>query len=180
MMSINVNAIQLTIKNLQKTQKKVIEKGDSAVRAKTWALWKELLAVSPQFSGDFVSNWFLSVDGNLGAYKMYQGKASMDAEMQDKGGRISYRSVARQMGDPGAIASVKMSGLSRLNGITMKSRIRFINLTDLYSTGKEMVSPRDREQLRPENVIPGGVRIESHLRALNKILNNLPLKDPTK
>lgn len=179
MMNINVNAIQLTIKNLQKTQKKVIEKGDSAVRAKTWALWKELLAVSPQFSGDFVSNWFLSVDGNLGSYKMYQGKASMDAEMQDKNGRISYRSVAKQMGDEAAMTSVRMSGLSRLQTITMKSRIRFINLTDLYSTGREMKSPRDTETLRPENVIPGSVRIESHLRSMNATLGAL-LKDPTK
>ena len=72
-----------------------------------------------------------------------------------------------QAGDPEALASPRARMVARLKGLTMKDRVQFINTTDLYvdSSGTKMVSPQETVNLRPQNIIPGGQRIESYIRA---------------
>lgn len=174
MISINANALKLTLAKLQTTRKSVVKQGDAGFRQKIYYLWDAALRVSPQFTGNFVSNWFLSVDGNLGSYKPYQGTNGATMREKSYSNERVYKIAPRQAGDMEAIISVRAAGLARLNGVTMKSRVRFINLTDMYTDGTSMISPRDAVPLRPENVVPGNQRIESYLRALAK--NPIPLK----
>lgn len=163
MISIDANKLKMSLANLKRLRKTVQETGDGQFRQKLYYLFSETLKVSPQFSGDFVSNWRLVVDGNLGSYKRWHQKDGMD-----KNGRLASATTSQnihQAGDMEAITPTMARAVNALKGVTLKAKVHFINMTDLHTPdGVRMVSPTETMFLRPENVIPGPTRIESYIK----------------
>lgn len=157
MIAINANAIKLSMARLQTTRKTVLKRGDEGFRQKLLYLYGLAVKVSPQFSGEFASNWNIVVDGNMPVFKPWPGKYAVEHD-----GR---RAMPHQAGDPEAVNTATYRGLAQLKGVTLRSQVHFVNATELFTDGTRMIGPDGVEQLRPENIIPGRVRIEAYVRA---------------
>jgi hypothetical protein len=157
MIALNANAIKLSLARLQSTRKTVVKRGDAGFRQKLYYLYGLGVVVSPQFSGEFASNWNIVVDGNMPVFKPWPGKHAVEHDGQ--------KLMPHKAGDPEAVATAMARGAAQLRGVTMKSQVHFVNATELFTDGTRMIGPDGVEQLRPENIIPGRVRIESYLRA---------------
>lgn len=171
MISISISALRLSLKQLQTVRSSIVKQGDAGFRQKVFYLLEAAVRVSPQFSGDFASNWAVVTDGNAGAYRPLPGKfeGRGSVSQADAGtGAVTYTGHAHKAGDPEAVALALARGAAALRGVTMKSKIHLMNLTDLSTDGTHMTGPDGTVNLRPENVIPGRVRIESYVRALAK------------
>lgn len=167
MIAIDVNKLRLSMAELQRRRKDVLKKGDEGYRQKVYYLLRLAAEISPQFSGEFASNWFIVVDGNMPVFKPWKNKFALGSSSRtDAGtGQMTYRTAARQRGDLEAITTTMARGAATLKQVTMKSNIHLVNATELSTDGTHMTGPDGTVNLRPENIIPGNVRIESYLRA---------------
>lgn len=168
MIAINATKLAASIKSLQKVRTKVAEAADKAYRQKLYYLFELGVRVSPQFSGDFASNWNIVVDGNMPVYKPWPGKFESHLLRHDDAhtGAAAYRLHPHQAGDPEAVAASLHRGAGQLTPVTRKNRVHFVNATELRvgDSGQTMHGPDGVERLRPENVIPTGTRIEVFLK----------------
>jgi hypothetical protein len=164
MISINANQLKVSLDKIKARKDQIHKTADGRFRQKLLYLFGLAVKVSPQFSGDFAANWNIVVDGNMPVYRPLPGKYS--DLVHEKGGH--YRVVAHKAGDPEAVNISTFRGLGQLKGVTLKSRVHFVNATELHTDGTRMIGPDGAVNLRPENLIPGGVRIESYLRARAK------------
>jgi len=171
-LSIDMAQLKMTQAALQRTRKAVIKEGDKGYAQMVYYLFNAALKVSPQFSGDFVYNWNLVVNGDLGSYRRYSGKGEGDGSrsfMRDNG-TTGYQAARHQAGDEEAMASPRARMVARLKNLKVTDRVQFVNMSglDTDNSGTKMVSPNDTVNLRVENIIPGGVRIASYLKAQAK------------
>lgn len=140
--------------------------GAQGYRQKVLYLLEVAAKVSPQFSGDFASNWNLVVGGGTAAYKPWGEKGQAGVMPVDKAnGTTSYR--AYQAGDMQAVTTSMARGSAQSAKITsMKDTVHLVNASDLYTPdGVTMEGRGTVTVLRPQNIIPGRVRIESYVRA---------------
>lgn len=166
MIAVDVNKLRLSMAELQRRRQDVIKKGDEGYRQKVYYLIRLAAEVSPQFSGEFASNWFIAVDGNMPVFKPWRNKMNLGAgSSEQKNGQIGYHTAARQRGDMEAITTTMARAAATLKQVTMKSSVHLVNATDLTTDGTHMTGPDGTVDLRPENIIPGNIRIESYLRA---------------
>ena len=166
MIAINIEKLKMATARLQQVRKKVSDTADGIYRQKIFWLAEQAILVSPQFSGDFASNWALAIDGDMPVYRQWADKVSGSVvPVHNDNGTTSYR--IHQAGDPEAVASSKARIAAQLRGVTRASRIHLVNATELEvgAGGATMIGPDGTERLRPENVIPGHVRIEAYVRA---------------
>lgn len=181
MIAINATKLAASIKSLALVRKRVEEAGDKSYRQKLYYLFERAVLVSPQWSGDFASNWNIVVDGNMPVYKPWPGKfESMIGRRDDlHTGAAAYRVTPHQAGDPEAVGTALARGASQLRGVTMKSRVHFVNATELEvdDAGQFMLGPDGKEKLRAENVIPTGTRIEVYVRSQAVAIPNMPIPE---
>lgn len=171
MITVDARKLAKAIKTLQGKRKKLADTADGIYRQKLYYLAEAAARVSPQFSGDFASNWNLAVEGNMPVYRAWPGKYSPDVVAEGEGRNTRYRIQPHKAGDPEAIGASLARIAGQLRGVTRHMRVHLVNATELYTPdGKRMVGPDGAVNLRDENLIPGGQRIESYLRALAKDL----------
>lgn len=174
MIGINVQKLQVSLKRLQQVRKKV--EGDAAAIFRKKIYWAAELAVmvSPQFSGDFVSNWHVVVDGNMPIYRQGGSEPEIVAVTNSQGKTV-YRQNPKQAGD---LQYAPMNRIaSQLRGVTLKSNVHLVNASALDTDGKYMIGPDGKEKLRPVNIIPGALRIEQYVRA--RVKDYKPQSVPT-
>jgi hypothetical protein len=168
--AIRADKIRMNLQKLQAVRKKVADTADGRFRQKLYYLYEQAVRVSPQYSGDFASNWNIVVDGNMPVYRPWPGKYDVPVSAHhDSGtGAISYREQPHQAGDPEAVNASLHRGAGQLRGVTMKSRVHFVNATELRvgDEGATMHGLDGVERLRPENIIPTGTSIEVYVRTL--------------
>lgn len=172
MITIRATSLAKSLKNLERLRKRVSDTADGRFRQKVLYLFEYALKVSPQFSGDFASNWHMVVDsGASPAYKVWPAKGVMQT-FQERKRIASYGGVVeapRKAGDPEAVNFALTRARFKLKGVTRNSKISFVNTTSLTTDGSQMIGPDGKVNLRPENLmVLQGRRIESHLRTVAK------------
>lgn len=131
-------------------KQRVVDNANRDYRAKVYWMFEDLLLVSPQFSGDFVSNWRVSTSVPVG-YAPLPEKSSV---------AVSQR--PHKAGDPEAVTYAR--DVSDRVPFTYKDIVYFVNETPLEFTPTTVTGPDGKMQnLRLENIIPGGVRLSSYL-----------------
>lgn len=165
MIAIDVKKLRLSMAELERRKARVLKRGVEGYRQKIYYLLGVAAKVSPQFSGDFASNWTIAVNGDMPVYKMWADKASGSmTPMQRDNGQVEYR--AHRAGDPAAITTAMARGAAALKKVTsLQDKVHLVNATDLWTDGTKMHGPDGVVNLRAENIIPGGIRIESYVRA---------------
>lgn len=182
MIAINATKLAASIKSLALVRKKVADTADASYRQKVYYLFERAVLVSPQFSGQFASNWTLAVDGDMPVFRPWPGKYDTPYGRRDDphSGAAAYRVQPHQAGDPEAVGVALARGMRQLRGVTRANRIHMVNATDLEvdGSGQFMLGPDGKEKLRPENVIPTGTRIEVYVKSLAVSIPNMPTPHP--
>lgn len=138
---------------------------DKAYRQRVFYLFKEMLKVSYQFSGDFTSNWrIITQSGEIPPYNPWPEKATMFGDIHGAHG-IGGQYHPHQAGDPEAINFAFTR--AKFVQFGAKDRVYFVNSTPLEFTGTTVTGPDgETRALRPENVINGGERIQTYIKNL--------------
>lgn len=170
MISINASALKMSLAKLQAVRKKVQDTADGRYRQKIFYAIELAARVSPQFSGDFASNWNIVVDGNMPVYKPLPGSGVGTMPRTRLDGSTSYQLAAHKAGDSEAVSVALHRAAAQLRGVTVKSKVHIVNATELHTDGTRMIGPDGAVNLRGDNIIPGHVRIESYVRARIKEL----------
>lgn len=172
MIALNITALAKAMKKIRDGQTKLKEDASAAYRQKLRALLEIAAHVSPQWSGDYASNWAFAIDGDMPVYRMWQEKHTPGmTPVEGENGKVTYR--AHQAGDLEAIGTAVARGTGQLKSVTYKSQVHLVNMTPLEMTGTHMVGPDGTVKLRPVNMLTGGERIESYIRARAKEASKL-------
>lgn len=180
MIALNASKLATSIKSLALVRKKVADTADKRFSQKLYYLYERGVTISPQYSGDFASNWNIVVDGNMPVYKPWPGKLDAMVSRHDHAnGTFSYAAQPHQAGDLEAVTTALARGRAQLKGVTVKSRVHLVNATELRvdDTGHLMQGLDGVERLRPENIIPGGTSIEVYIRSQAVAIPNMPIPD---
>jgi hypothetical protein len=139
---------------LQRARAKVEANTNRTFRAQVYRMFEDVLLVSPQFSGEYASNWrIVAESGEAGAaFTPWPGKGSVAVAQQP-----------HQAGDPEAITFAREQA-ARVP-FNFRQKVFFVNETPLEFTATTVTGAGGTQNLRPENIIPGGVRISSYLKA---------------
>jgi len=132
----------------------IVDYANRRFRAKVYRMFEDLLLVSAQYSGDFVSNWQIVTEdeGGLPAYREWYKKHSVGVKQQPL-----------QAGDPEAITYAR-DQMTR-KPFNYKQKVFFYNPTPLEFTGTTVTGEGGTKPLRPENLIDGGILAISYLKA---------------
>ena len=118
------------------------------------SMYRELLKVSPQYSGNFVSNWQFQIDDNsVRGYQEWRNKG--DGEKRIAGDTEAVDYSLRRMYSAGAF--------------TFKQKVYFLNDTPLTFTESTVSDSTGQvRNLRPGNMIADMAQISSYLKAYVK------------
>lgn len=147
-------SIRVNLAALAKMKEKVVIHANRKYRAQIYKMFDDTLLMSAQFSGDYVSNWWIvTQDDGVPAYQEWANKGSVNSRQQP---------LSR--GDPTAIDFAR-SRMTR-KPFSYKDKVYFVNPTPLEFTAMTVTGPKgDTRPLRPENVIPGGVTVKQYLKS---------------
>jgi hypothetical protein len=157
MITLNIDLLLQAKKAVKSKQAEVLAARDKQYRSKVLAMYKELLYVSPQFSGDFVSNWDIETPlSNSRAYKEIPGKNSVAISQQP-----------HEAGDKSPeLDSAYMRGVSRMRYVTYGQPVYFTNPTPIQISSPEVIGPDGkRNDLRDSTVITAWESIHSYLQS---------------
>lgn len=145
-------------KNLEaisRTKKRFEEALNRQYRKRVYAMFKDLLMVSPQYSGDFVSNWHVMPDTTTPkGYKEWREKLFVSSLGVQQ---------AKAMGDPAAINFA----LTRAKFVqfTYLQKVYFINEAPLEFTATTVTADGVTHNLRPVNLMSPPQQMFSYLRS---------------
>ncbi len=124
-------------------------------RQQVYRMFEDVLNVSAQFSGDYVSNWRLATSrAELGGYQMWPGKTE----------KLLAHEGAHKAGDPEAILYARERA-ARLP-FTYKEKVYMLNETPLEFTATTVTGADGvTRKIRAENLIGAGQTIASYIKA---------------
>lgn len=165
MITVRADILARSIQSLNRRKTALVDEVNKQYRKKVYAIFKDLLQVWPQFSGDMTSNWqIVKSPSEEKAYKMWPEKFSAQAAT----GPAAYNKdfAPHQAGDAAAVDFAFTR--SKFVPFTYKDKIHFVNATPLF-IGDGTVTDLSgvKHDLRPVNtqIISDFDRISSYLKA---------------
>lgn len=141
-------------------KKRIADSANKQFRQRTLIMFNDLVRHSPQWSGDFASNWYVHMDPNHYGYNPnpFQGHTK--------------REDAKKMGDPDRI----LATINRANSVVVDyaKPLYFINKTPIEFMGDLVYGDRqpykganfpDTTKVRGVNLVDGRVALGSYLKA---------------
>jgi hypothetical protein len=129
MSSIEVKNLNPWLAKTQAARNKIRSSATDYVKKKVTQVFKTILKESPQYSGDFVSNWDIITNrtGYIG-YAKTSYKQSMDSvyenlKTKDTNAIRSYYDMVRQAGHPDAMVAPLRNGLEVIDTIKWNTKI---------------------------------------------------------
>lgn len=148
-------SIKVSTRGLALAKERVVQNANRRYRAIIYKMFEDMLLVSAQYSGDFTSNWVIMAG---------EGHSEGDYLPWYRKGGVAARQQPNAAGDPAAIVHARENAARR--PFNYKDKVYFVNATPLEFTETTVTGPDGKTQnLRPENLIPGGVLIKSYLLA---------------
>lgn len=158
MITINVDQLRQSAEVVRKRGLEAKAQALKEYRSRILAMYAELLRVSPQYSGDLVSNWDIQVEGA-------PERAYVEHPDKDQFGPFSG-ATPHHAGDEGeAFRSAYARGVNRLRYISYYGQpVYFVNPTILDLESPLIVGPDGVEQMRDGVVIQAWASISSYLQ----------------
>lgn len=157
MITLNVDMLMRAREAVKKKRADVLKMATAQYRSQALAMYREVLLVAPQFSGDFVSNFDLETTNSPErGYTPLPNKGSVAVSQQP-----------REAGDTdGPFQAAYMRGVARLRYIQYGDPIYIVNPTPIQIDSPEVIGPDgDRKDLRDPAVITAWESISSYLQA---------------
>lgn len=140
----------------QAAKKKIKQSATSYVRQRVLMVYKDILKVSPQWSGNYAYNWQISTRLN---------EVSPRWDKRFKGVHNWYKVEPKHAGDPEAINAAIRSAMGEIENIKWNSRISVVNYAPIADAIEAGTVP-----LRPENLIPGGMGVIAYVKTKYKFI----------
>jgi hypothetical protein len=156
---IKIHVPTANVDKFEMVKRRIKESGDKQYRQRVFAIVKDALEVSAQWSGDWVSNFHLVRQGagDVSSYKQWPGKAG-----RNRDGTLTF--AVHQAGDPEAVNFAMTR--ARFVAFGIGDKVVLYNPAPLVFSGKTVTGPDGQERdIRPENLISGGVRLGAYLSA---------------
>lgn len=154
MISIGVDS-SMTAK-FEAIKKQIRDTADKQFRQKALIMFRDLVTHSPQWSGNFASNWRMTMDSGYSGYTESVAK-----------GMITDRKDARSMGDMDMIAGPL--NYANTTKVDYRQPLYFINNTPLEFSeaagGPEVTGEGVTHKVRPENLVAGQLCLKSYILA---------------
>jgi hypothetical protein len=132
----------------QSAKSKIRSSASSYVRRKVLVVYKDVLNVSPQWSGNYAYNWTIETSHYGGG--QYDPRFKKDPW---------FTLTPKQAGDPEAIAAAMSWAKDVIEDIKWNTKVSLVNrspIADEIESGEI--------KLRPENLIPGGMGIVAYIK----------------
>lgn len=162
-------SIKVSTRGLAIAKERVVANANRRYRAIIYKMFEDMLDVSAQYSGDFTMNWVIMAGEGHGdpGYRQSPEKAAYRKSQIFK---RTDGSVGFTGPEPHAAGDLPAIDYARQNAVRVpfnyKDKVYFVNPTPLHFTETTVTGPDGKTQnLRPENIIPGGVLIKSYLLA---------------
>lgn len=157
MITLNIDGLMNARKLVRAKKKEVIDKANFQYRQHVLAMYRDTLAVSPQFSGDFVGNW--DIETTNSPQRPY-------AQVPNKGSVAASQQPRHAGQEDGPYKSSLMRGIGRLRYIQYGDPVYFVNSAPIQIDSPEVIGPAgDRKDLRETVVITAWESISSYLQA---------------
>jgi hypothetical protein len=137
---IEIKNLNAWLKKTQAAKARIKSKATDHVQSQVLKVFKVILKESPQYSGDFVSNWEIvtNINGASG-YVEYRYKDKLEKAALDLGvNSDEYLSMIRQAGHPEAISYALRNGMETIETIKWNTKISIRNsapISDDIATG---------------------------------------------
>jgi hypothetical protein len=150
MLALDVGALARTVANIQDKRKKLDLEVNRQYRQKVLAMFKDVLQVSPQYSGEFVSNWDVVVGTEgLKTFRAWPAKG-------DK--------TVRDAGDATAVNYAYTRAKFALQHVTYRTPVYFVNASPLELESPFVTGNGAIEHLRNPSVISAWQNITAYLK----------------
>lgn len=157
MIVLDIRELQASIGVVEKMRKDVLEMATRQYRQQVMAIYRELLIVYPQFSGDAISNFDIkTLTSNAQPYREHPNKGSVAISQQPRD--------AGQTDGP--FQTALMRGVARMKGVKYGEPVYFVNPAPITIDSPEVIGPDGKRQdLRNSGVITAWMSISSYLQA---------------
>lgn len=157
MITINADSLAHSIEVARKKGLEAQALALTQYRSYIFRMYVELLMISPQYSGDFVFNWDIELEGSPGrGYSRHPDKQEYERGME-------ALHEAGDLSDP--LNAAKMRGLRRLQGLRYYGQpVYFVNPSFLDIDSPLVIGPDGVQELRDANVIFAWASISTYLQ----------------
>lgn len=154
--TLNIDGLIQARKLVASKKAEVIKARDTQYRSIVLAMYKDLLYVSPQYSGDFVFNWDIET-----LTSPERGYSQLDSK-----GSLAIAQQPHHAGDTSTeLKSALGRGLGRLRYVKYGQPVYFVNPTPIRIDSPEVVGPDGvRKDLRDAVAITAWESISSYLQ----------------
>ena len=143
------------MQNISRMKKQFEEELNKQYRKKVYAMFGELLRISPQYSGDFVSNWHIRPDtGAIKGYKEWRDKLFTST--------LSIREP-KYKGHTDAINFAYTR--AKFVKFDYRQRVHFTNQTPILLDATTVTGDGVTHNLRPVNLLSPPEQLFSYMRA---------------
>ncbi len=148
-------SIKVSTRGLALAKERVVKNANRRYRSIIYKMFEDMLDVSAQYSGDFTMNWVIMAG---------EGHSEPSYRTSPDKGSVGIRQQPHAAGDLPAIDYARQNAVRV--PFSYKDKVYFVNATPLQFTETTVTGPDGKTQnLRPENIIPGGVLLKSYLLA---------------
>lgn len=152
------------LQNISRMKKQFEEELNKQYRKRVFMMFADLLRVSPQYSGDFVSNWHIRPETSaIKGYTPWRNKGKViQGRKWSLMGQNSYES-ALQAGHPEAVNFALTR--SKFVKFDYRQRVHFTNQTNIQIDATTVTADGVTHNLRPVNLMSPPQQIFSYLRS---------------
>lgn len=173
MISIRADVLARAVQGLNRRKSEMQDAANKVYRQKVFVMFKELLVVWPQFSGDTVSNWRIvkSPSEDPGYQEWPEKLAAQEPATLGADGKIRRHYEPHQAGDADAVNFAFTR--AKFVKFTYRDKVHFLNLTPLhFGDGTVTDLQGVTHELRPVNmqIISNFDRVDNYLKAFSKRL----------
>jgi hypothetical protein len=165
MITVRTDILARSIEGLNRRKTALEDSANKQYRQKVYGLFKELLSIWPQFSGDTVSNWrIVKSPSEDPGYQEWPEKLAAQGLTEPAAFNKNYE--PHQAGDPTAVNFAFTR--SKFVQFTYKDKVHFVNATPLhFGDGTVSDLAGITHALRPANtqIISDFDRISTYLKA---------------
>lgn len=164
MITLRVDQRAKNIEKISRFKKRMEDELNKRYRKRVLAIFKDLLNVSPQYSGDFTSNWHLLPDtGSPAGYKEWRNKNKVVAGRKNTIMGLSSYEEALYAGHSEAINfAFTRAKFVQYNYL---QKVYFVNSTELEFTATTVSDNEETHALRPVNLMSPPQQMFSYLRS---------------
>lgn len=174
---LQIKGSQELIKKLNRDKLRIQRSVTETHRRIVKHIFTDLVTLTPQWSGNLASNWYIEFHGIKGTYQEHPDK--YDSDIWNYRQAIGMLGEYHQRGDAAAVGEALRRELPKLSSIRWNSIVRIVNYTPYAEDVENNIGPDDGKggtrKIRGVNILEsyGGVAMKGYIEMKYSNLNTL-------